>query len=93
MPDAELFKTAAMMEELKETGNELFKLDKFAASIEAYSKALELQPENKLKLTLYKNRAMARLKMEDFEGAESDCDKGWVLLLNYSIPIFLQHLN
>ena len=69
--------TPGMAESLKETGNELFKLDKFQAAIEAYTKALELQPDSKLRLMLYKNRAMSRLKMEDFEGAEMDCDKGF----------------
>jgi tetratricopeptide (TPR) repeat protein len=69
--------TTEMAEELKETGNELFKLDKFEASNEAYTKALELQPDNnKLRMVLYKNRAMTRLKLEDYEGAEMDCDRG-----------------
>ena len=62
---------------LKESGNELFKLGKFQAAIEAYTKALELQPDSKLRLMLYKNRALGRLELKDFEGAEMDCDKGF----------------
>jgi len=63
-------------ENLKNSGNELFSLDKFSESVDCYSQALALKPDNKLRLTLLKNRAMARLKLEDFEGAESDCDEG-----------------
>uniref|UniRef100_A0A1I8BX25 TPR_REGION domain-containing protein n=1 Tax=Meloidogyne hapla TaxID=6305 RepID=A0A1I8BX25_MELHA len=64
-----------LSENLKNSGNELYNLDKFSESVEAYSKALALKPENKLRLTVLKNRAMARLKLEDFEGAETDCDE------------------
>lgn len=73
-----------MAEDLKDSGNEFFKMDKFEASIDAYTKALEHQADDKLRLVLYKNRAMARLKVEDFEGAESDCDKA--LEINQSDP-------
>ncbi|CAK5014666.1 unnamed protein product [Meloidogyne enterolobii] len=49
-------------ENLKNSGNVLFSLDKFSESVDCYSQA-----------TFLKNRAMARFKLEDFEGAESDC--------------------
>ena len=66
-----------LAENLKNSGNELYNLNKFSDSVEAYGKALTLKPNEKLRLTLLKNRAMARLKLEDFEGAEADCDEGF----------------
>lgn len=62
-------------EDLKEAGNDLFKVGDYQASLDAYTAALELDPDAKLKAILYRNRAMVRLKTEDFEGAECDCDR------------------
>uniref|UniRef100_A0A914HYB2 Metalloendopeptidase n=1 Tax=Globodera rostochiensis TaxID=31243 RepID=A0A914HYB2_GLORO len=69
-------------EELKETGNRLFQSDDFASCIESYTNALELEPGDNLRLVLYKNRAMAKLKLEDFEGAESDCSNALAISPN-----------
>ncbi|KAL3118992.1 hypothetical protein niasHT_003775 [Heterodera trifolii] len=71
-------------ETLKEKGNEFYQNEDFTSCIEVYTKALELKPDDKLRLIIYKNRAMAKLKTEDFEGAESDCNNA--LELNPSDP-------
>lgn len=76
-------------ENLKNSGNEYFSLDKFPESVDSYSQALALKLDNKLRLTLLKNRAMARLKLEDFEGAESDCDEGLGFFLILGVGNFL----
>lgn len=63
-------------EQLKDAGNHAFQVGDHQKAIDEYTAALQLQPEKELKCILYRNRAMARLKIEDFEGAETDCDKG-----------------
>lgn len=63
-------------EQLKDSGNTSFQLGDHKKAIDEYTAALQLQPEKELKCVLYRNRAMAKLKIEDYEGAETDCDKG-----------------
>jgi tetratricopeptide (TPR) repeat protein len=63
-------------EELKDDGNKSFQLGEYQTAIDEYTEALQLQPDKQLKCVLYRNRAMVRLKIEDYEGAETDCDKG-----------------
>lgn len=63
-------------EQLKNDANKLFQHGDYQEAIDLYTEALQLQPEKTLKNVLYCNRAMARLKTEDYEGAETDCDKG-----------------
>jgi tetratricopeptide (TPR) repeat protein len=63
-------------EQLKDDGNHLFQLGDYQKAIDEYTAALQLQPDNQLRSILYRNRAMTRLKIEDYEGAETDCDKG-----------------
>jgi tetratricopeptide (TPR) repeat protein len=67
-------------EQLKDDGNHLFQLGDYQKSIDEYTEALQLQPEKELKSILYRNRAMAKLKVEDYEGAENDCDRGLPVL-------------
>uniref|UniRef100_A0A1I7RKR3 TPR_REGION domain-containing protein n=2 Tax=Bursaphelenchus xylophilus TaxID=6326 RepID=A0A1I7RKR3_BURXY len=62
-------------EQLKEDGNKRFQRGEYQEAIDLYTEALQLQPENALRIVLYRNRAMVRLKIEDYEGAENDCDK------------------
>lgn len=43
-----------------------------------YTEALQLvsEDEEALRLTLYRNRSLVRLKLEEYEGAEADCTLG-----------------
>ncbi|VBB27322.1 unnamed protein product [Acanthocheilonema viteae] len=59
-------------EDLKENGNIAFKNGQLNEAIDYYTEALVLNPEKKLKSTIYRNRAMVRLRMDDFEGCEMD---------------------
>jgi tetratricopeptide (TPR) repeat protein len=64
-------------EQLKDSGNSAFSLGNLQQALDDYTNALQLQPEDvKLKAIIYRNRAMVRLRIEDYEGAESDCTKG-----------------
>ncbi|MFH4983925.1 hypothetical protein AB6A40_010634 [Gnathostoma spinigerum] len=63
-------------ESLKDAGNEAFKNGEYQKSIDFYTEALLLNPDSRdLKATLYRNRAMVRLKLEDAEGCEQDCTR------------------
>jgi len=59
-------------EELKQKGNEVMKKGLYKSAIKHYSDALELRRDI---LPLYTNRALARLKVEDFSGAVDDCTR------------------
>lgn len=54
----------------KEKGNDNFKRQDYALAIEAYTKAIELDPTNAI---MPANRAMALLKQEKYGAAEADC--------------------
>lgn len=63
-------------EDLKDNGNIAFKNGQLNEAIDYYTEALALNPEKKLKSTIYRNRAMVRLRMDDFEGCEMDATQG-----------------
>lgn len=51
----------------------------YATAAKLFGKALALRPDAELKATLHRNRALARLKLEDFAGAEADCTEALAL--------------
>eukprot|EP00347_Sterkiella_histriomuscorum_P021645 403333259 len=57
---------------LRERGNEVLKKGLYKSAIKYYSDALELRKDI---LCLYTNRALARLKIEDFTGVIDDCTR------------------
>ncbi|VDN17838.1 unnamed protein product [Gongylonema pulchrum] len=67
-------------ENLKDEGNAAFKRGELKEAIERYTEALELDPQKSLKATIYRNRAMVRLKMDDFEGCEYDASRDVIAL-------------
>ncbi|GMR33986.1 hypothetical protein PMAYCL1PPCAC_04181 [Pristionchus mayeri] len=60
---------------LKEEGNAAVKRGQWSQAIDKYTEALQLmsEDETKLRLDLYRNRSLARLKLDEYEGAEADC--------------------
>lgn len=62
---------------MKNKGNKLFKLGKYDAAIENYTKAIETCPDsNKEELsTFYQNRAAAYENLKNFEHVVEDCSK------------------
>jgi tetratricopeptide (TPR) repeat protein len=62
--------------EMKEKGNALFKKGKYTESLEFYSKAIKLDPKNAV---YYVNRAMANLKLENYQDVVGDCSVCLVL--------------
>ncbi|KAF8065916.1 RBM39 [Scenedesmus sp. PABB004] len=65
-------KRAERAERAKARGNEAFKAGRYAEAAKAYSEALGLHPGNAVYAN---NRAMAYLKMFNFEAAEADCNR------------------
>lgn len=63
-------------DDLKDKGNNAFKNGQLNEAVDYYTKALALNPEKNLKSTIYRNRAMVRLRMDDFEGCEMDATQG-----------------
>jgi tetratricopeptide (TPR) repeat protein len=59
-------------EELKEKGNDAVKRGLYKTANKYYSDALDLKKDM---LPLYTNRALARLKLEDWTGAIDDCTR------------------
>jgi tetratricopeptide (TPR) repeat protein len=59
-------------EELKEKGNEVLKKGLYKSAIKYYTDALELRKDI---LPIYTNRALARLKVEDYQGVIDDCTR------------------
>lgn len=56
----------------KERGTDAYKRRDFSTAIEAYTAAIELDGDN---MSLYTNRAAARLEMGDVQGCIDDCKK------------------
>jgi tetratricopeptide (TPR) repeat protein len=57
---------------LKDEGNQALKEGKFKKAIRLYSEAIE---DFKAMMSLYTNRALAYIKVEDYESALADCEK------------------
>lgn len=72
-------------ESLKELGNEVFRHGDNQKAIDCYTEALQLDPDQKLRIILYRNRAMVKFKNDDFEGSEDDSTKGRNLFLSLFI--------
>ncbi|EGT47902.1 hypothetical protein CAEBREN_14621 [Caenorhabditis brenneri] len=64
-------------EEIRDQGNAAIKDQDYVKADELYTEALQLTTgdDKTLRPVLYRNRALARLKRDDFEGAQSDCSK------------------
>jgi len=58
---------------LKEKGNIFFKHEDYEGAINAYTSALELEPEN---IGCLSNRSICYLKLKKYEECLKDCDKG-----------------
>ena len=59
-------------DELKAKANDLFKNEKYNDSIDVYTKAIEINPNNAV---LYANRSLANLRVESFGYALADANK------------------
>ncbi|GMT03836.1 hypothetical protein PENTCL1PPCAC_26010, partial [Pristionchus entomophagus] len=67
--------TIESAESLKDAGNAAVKRENWSEALDKYTEAIQLlsEDETALRLALYKNRSLVRLKLEEYEGAEADC--------------------
>jgi len=78
-PDHHLAKTAwnklKALEAKKEEGNNFFKQGQYAEAVVCYTEAIELDPFNEgVRNLLLSNRAVAFLKLNEFDRSIEDCD-------------------
>ena len=66
--------------EWKDKGNNLLKQHKYDEAIEAYTKAIEIDPNNAI---FYSNRAQVQIKLENYGLAIQDCDLAIKLDINF----------
>jgi hypothetical protein len=66
--------TNTAAEKLKENGNEKFKNSDFVAAKALYSEALQSCKDEKLKTTLYCNRAACNIKLNEYNLCIEDCN-------------------
>ncbi|CAI2349049.1 unnamed protein product [Caenorhabditis sp. 36 PRJEB53466] len=64
-------------EQIRDEGNDAIKSQEYVKADELYTEALQMTTDNDkvIRPVLYRNRALARLKREDYEGAQTDCTK------------------
>ncbi|CAJ0571281.1 unnamed protein product, partial [Mesorhabditis spiculigera] len=64
-------------EGLRDQGNLAVQLQNWQEAVDKYTESLQLCTDDDagLRVTLYRNRSLARLKLDDFEGAELDATK------------------
>jgi DnaJ homolog subfamily C member 7 len=71
-----LLKVVQKLDKAKEEGNSAFKTGRFARAVELYTEALEVDSSNKsTNAKILQNRAVARMKLKQFNEAISDCDQ------------------
>ncbi|KIV89289.1 hypothetical protein PV10_08867 [Exophiala mesophila] len=69
-------RTMKKLDRARTAANDLFKRGKFSDAVTAYTEALTIDPSNKVtNAKLLGNRAMARIKIKEYDEARSDCDQ------------------
>lgn len=77
-------RTMKKLDRAKTEANNLFKQGKYSEAVAAYTEALTIDPTNKAtNAKLLGNRAMARIKIKEFEEAKDDCDQALKLDPSY----------
>jgi len=68
-------------DQLKDEGNNHMKEENFAAAVDCYTQAIELDPNNAV---YYCNRAAAQSKLGHYTDAIKDCEKAIAIDSKYS---------
>uniref|UniRef100_A0A0N5AQ81 Protein unc-45 homolog B n=1 Tax=Syphacia muris TaxID=451379 RepID=A0A0N5AQ81_9BILA len=76
-------------EQLKDAGNKAYQNGDLQEALDNYTAALQIHPDDELKATIYRNRALVRLKLEDYEGCESDATNGTLIFTYANLLCYL----
>ncbi|KEF58485.1 uncharacterized protein A1O9_06411 [Exophiala aquamarina CBS 119918] len=78
-------RTMKKLDRARTSANEMFKRGKYSDAVVAYTESLTIDPSNKVtNAKLLGNRALARIKIKEFDEARSDCDLALKLDPTYS---------
>lgn len=73
------------LDRLKTEGNAEYKAGRWAAAVEKYQQALEVDPLNKgTNSKILGNRALCRIQLKDYSGAIEDCEKAIAMDPSYT---------
>ncbi|KAI1610535.1 DnaJ protein, subfamily C, member 7 [Exophiala viscosa] len=78
-------RTMKKLDRARTEANDMFKRGRYSDAVPAYTEALTIDPSNKVtNAKLLGNRAMARIKIKEFDEAKADCDQALKLDPTYS---------
>ena len=78
-------RTMKKLERARNEANDFFKRGRYSDAVTHYSDALEIDPPNKItNAKLLGNRAMARMKIKEYDLAREDCDQALKLDPTYT---------
>ena len=78
-------RTVQKLDRMKEDGNKEYKAGRWAAAVEKYSQALEIDPANRgTNAKILQNRALCRVQLKEFDEAMADCDRALALDPEYT---------
>jgi DnaJ family protein C protein 7 len=78
-------RTMKKLDRARTAANDMFKRGKYSDAVAAYTEAITIDPTNKVtNAKLLGNRAMARIKIKEYEEAVADCDQALKLDPSYT---------
>lgn len=78
-------RTMKKLDRARTAANDLFKRGRFSDAVTAYTEALTIDPANKVtNAKLLGNRALARIKIKEYDDARADCDQALKLDPTYT---------
>ncbi|KIX95839.1 uncharacterized protein Z520_08547 [Fonsecaea multimorphosa CBS 102226] len=78
-------RTMKKLDRARTSANDMFKRGKYSDAVPAYTEALTIDPTNKVtNAKLLGNRALARIKIKEYDEAKADCDQALKLDPSYT---------
>ncbi|OAG43587.1 hypothetical protein AYO21_02173 [Fonsecaea monophora] len=78
-------RTMKKLDRSRTAANDMFKRGKYSDAVTAYTEALTIDPTNKVtNAKLLGNRALARIKIKEYDEAKADCDQALKLDPSYT---------
>ncbi|RMZ77552.1 hypothetical protein DV737_g4348, partial [Chaetothyriales sp. CBS 132003] len=78
-------RTMKKLQRARDQANDFFKRGNYTAAVDNYTTALDIDPSNKItNAKLLGNRALANIKLKNYDAARSDCDRALKLDPTYA---------